>query len=71
MKPLIHPASRRPSGILRDGRVGCRIARERARVLRPPHRRGHRLVHLAGMARRGLLRWYGDPLPTNCVADGV
>jgi pyruvate formate lyase activating enzyme len=33
-------------------------------------RRG-RLVHLAGTARRGLLRWYRDPLPTNCVADWV
>jgi pyruvate formate lyase activating enzyme len=33
-------------------------------------RRG-RLVHLAGNARRGLLRWYRDPLPTNCVADWV
>jgi pyruvate formate lyase activating enzyme len=30
-----------------------------------------RLVHLAGTARRGLLRWYRDPLPTNCVADWV
>lgn len=33
--------------------------------------RGGRLVHLAGTARRGLLRWYRDPLPTNCVADWV
>lgn len=33
-------------------------------------RRG-RLVHLAGTARRGLLQWYRDPLPTNCVADWV
>ncbi|GBC86714.1 Pyruvate formate-lyase 1-activating enzyme [bacterium HR12] len=33
--------------------------------------RGSRLVHLAGTPRRGLLRWYRDPLPTNCVADWV
>ncbi len=30
-----------------------------------------RLVHLAGTAGRGLLHWYRDPLPTNCVADWV
>ena len=30
-----------------------------------------RLVHLAGIPRRGLLEWYHDPLPTNCVADWV
>jgi pyruvate formate lyase activating enzyme len=30
-----------------------------------------RLQALAGSARRGLLQWYRDPLPTNCVADWV
>jgi pyruvate formate lyase activating enzyme len=30
-----------------------------------------RLVHYAGSPRRGLLHWYRDPLPTNCVADWV
>jgi len=30
-----------------------------------------RLVHLAGTRRRGILHWYYDPLPTNCVADWV
>jgi len=30
--------------------------------------RNGRLVHLAGTPRRGLLQWYRDPLPTNCVA---
>jgi len=29
------------------------------------------LRYLAGTARRGLLHWYRDPLPTNCVADPV
>ena len=33
--------------------------------------RGGRLHHLAGTPRRGLLHWYRDPLPTNCVADWV
>jgi len=31
--------------------------------------RGRRLVHLAGTPARGVLHWYRDPLPTNCVAD--
>lgn len=30
-----------------------------------------KLVHLAGVPERGLLHWYRDPLPTNCVADWV
>jgi len=30
-----------------------------------------RLVHLAGTPQRGVLEWYRDPLPTNCVADWV
>ncbi len=33
--------------------------------------RAGRLVHLAGTPQRGLLHWYRDPLPTNCVADPV
>jgi len=41
------------------GYCGLRIARD------------GRLVHLAGTPRRGLLQWYRDPLPTNCVAMGV
>jgi pyruvate formate lyase activating enzyme len=27
--------------------------------------------HLAGTPRRGILHWYRDPLPTNCVADPI
>lgn len=30
-----------------------------------------KLVHLAGTARQGVVSWYYDPLPTNCVADWV
>jgi pyruvate formate lyase activating enzyme len=33
--------------------------------------RNGRLVHLAGTPGRGLLHWYRDPLPTNCVATWV
>ena len=33
--------------------------------------RNGRLVHLGGTAQRGILDWYRDPLPTNCVADWV
>lgn len=33
--------------------------------------RGARLRHLAGTPARGVLHWYRDPLPTNCVADWV
>jgi pyruvate formate lyase activating enzyme len=33
--------------------------------------RAGRLIHLAGTPQRGLLHWYRDPLPTNCVADWV
>lgn len=30
-----------------------------------------KIVHLGGTVSKGLLEWYYDPLPTNCVADGV
>ena len=30
-----------------------------------------RLVNFAGSSKRGLVTWYHDPLPTNCVADWV
>ena len=33
--------------------------------------RDGRLRHIAGTPRRGILHWYRDPLPTNCVADWV
>lgn len=65
-------AIRRPGGrrcglcvqecILSEGQVGyCGL-----RIVRQG-----RLVHLAGTATRGLLHWYRDPLPTNCVAMPV
>lgn len=33
--------------------------------------RDGKLTHLGGTANRGILDWYRDPLPTNCVADWV
>ena len=33
--------------------------------------RDGKLRHLAGTPQQGLLHWYRDPLPTNCVADPV
>jgi len=33
--------------------------------------RGGRLFHLGGTRERGVVSWYRDPLPTNCVADWV
>lgn len=33
--------------------------------------RGGKLHHLAGTRAKGLVSWYHDPLPTNCVADWV
>ncbi|MCK5573648.1 MAG: radical SAM protein [Bacteroidetes bacterium] len=33
--------------------------------------RDGRMEHLAGTPDRGLLQWYRDPLPTNCVASWV
>jgi pyruvate formate lyase activating enzyme len=43
------------------------------RITTPPsgkHRVRH-LDHLAGTPAKGVLHWYRDPLPTNCVADWV
>jgi pyruvate formate lyase activating enzyme len=33
--------------------------------------RSGKLEHLAGTPERGLLQWYRDPIPTNCVANWV
>lgn len=33
--------------------------------------RGGQLANLAGMPRCGILEWYRDPLPTNCVAGWI
>ncbi len=30
-----------------------------------------KLIHLAGTPSKGILEWYYDPLPTNCVADWI
>ncbi|OFV84574.1 MAG: hypothetical protein A2620_07600 [Acidobacteria bacterium RIFCSPHIGHO2_01_FULL_67_28] len=50
---------------------GCRIREGERGYCGLRTARDGRLVHLAGTAARGLLHWYRDPLPTNCVADWV
>jgi pyruvate formate lyase activating enzyme len=68
--PLAPP--REPTGIT------CRLCANRCQIgegnfgycgLRTV--REGKLVNLAGTPDKGLLHWYRDPLPTNCVADWV
>lgn len=68
-----------PTGPPRDvGGVGCHLCVNECQIAEGQrgfcglraNRRG-RLVHLAGTAAKGILRWYHDPLPTNCVAAWV
>jgi pyruvate formate lyase activating enzyme len=62
---VIGPGERGYCG-LRTNQVpaGCEVGM-------PSAARGGRLHHLAGTPGRGVLHWYRDPLPTNCVADWV
>lgn len=50
---------------------GCRMAEGERGFCGLRTVRNGRLVHLAGGPDCGLLHWYRDPLPTNCVADWV
>ncbi|NIW37457.1 MAG: radical SAM protein [Gemmatimonadetes bacterium] len=50
---------------------GCVIGEEERGYCGLRRVREGRLRHLAGTPARGLLHWYRDPLPTNCVADWV
>ncbi len=49
----------------------CKIGEGRSGFCGLRSVRSGRLIHLAGTPARGLLSWYRDPLPTNCVADWV
>lgn len=49
----------------------CRMADRERGFCNLREARGGRLVHLAGTPSKGLLHWYFDPLPTNCVAAWV
>jgi len=53
------------------GYCGLRSNKVRSGDRVSPEERGGRLHHLAGTPARGVLHWYRDPLPTNCVADWV
>jgi pyruvate formate lyase activating enzyme len=50
---------------------GCVIGPEERGYCGLRVNRQGRLHHLAGTPARGVLHWYRDPLPTNCVADWV
>jgi pyruvate formate lyase activating enzyme len=49
----------------------CRMAERQVGYCGLREARDGRLHHLAGTPSRGILHWYYDPLPTNCVADWV
>ncbi len=50
---------------------GCRLGEEELGLCGLRTVRDGRLVHLGGTHQSGLVTWYDDPLPTNCVADWV
>lgn len=59
-----------------SGGIECKVCANLCRI--PPGKKGFcglvenregELVRLAGTPDKGLLEWYYDPLPTNCVAD--
>ncbi len=50
---------------------GCRPATGEKGYCGLRENREGRLIHLAGTPSRGVLQYYFDPLPTNCVADWV
>ena len=79
----LHRSTRREFGLpeeppdTEDGRLcslcvnACRMGEgERGYCGLRQVRNGH-LYHLAGTTSRGIVHWYYDPLPTNCVADWV
>jgi len=49
----------------------CKMAEYERGFCRLRTNQNQRLVHLAGTAKKGLVSWYYDPLPTNCVARWV
>jgi len=49
----------------------CRIPEGQRGFCGLRENRQGKLVHLAGTPSKGILHWYYDPLPTNCVADWV
>jgi pyruvate formate lyase activating enzyme len=86
VEPLVtaaHAAARAPYGLppsqpRASGGAACRLCANQCVIA--DGERGYcglraaqdgRLRHLAGTPDRGVLHWYRDPLPTNCVADWV
>lgn len=82
--PLIeraHQDSRKafnlPYGSFKDG-ILCGLCARKCRIKEGEQGfcglrkvRNGRIEHLAGTPKKGLLSWYYDALPTNCVADWV
>ena len=66
-EPPRNPAGRRCGLCIHD----CRMGEGEVGYCGLRENRGGRVFHHAGTPRRGVLHWYYDPLPTNCVADWV
>ncbi|MDI6891389.1 MAG: radical SAM protein [Actinomycetota bacterium] len=49
----------------------CQIGEEELGFCGLRTNRGGKLSHLGGTPSKGIVSWYYDPLPTNCVADWV
>jgi pyruvate formate lyase activating enzyme len=49
----------------------CRIGEGKRGFCGLRENKNGKLIHLAGTPSKGILHWYYDPLPTNCVADWV
>ena len=71
-------AFRLPAAAPRGGDVPCGLCVQDCQI--PDSEFGYcgmrsasagKLIHHAGTPKRGLLHWYRDPLPTNCVGDWV
>ncbi|RLF20220.1 MAG: radical SAM protein [Thermoprotei archaeon] len=63
---------RDPDGVLCKGcALQCKIGNGKIGYCGLVKNVDGRLIKLAGTPDKGLLEWYYDPLPTNCVADWV
>lgn len=69
---LPYPAPRAKDGIFCNVCVNqCRIGEGELSFCGLRTNRKGKLIHLAGTPKKGILQWYYDPLPTNCVAAWV
>jgi len=69
---LPYPAPKTKNGVLCNICVNqCRIGEGKLSFCGLRINKKGKLVHLAGTPKKGILQWYYDPLPTNCVASWV